>query len=68
MQYIQDIKINIVDSREDNKTSFLYVKGDDFECRVPIIKAKINDLCYIMKLVGTDCHINLDTKGCEAAK
>lgn len=58
------IDISIVDSRDDAKVCFIVV--DD--CRVSILKTKLNDLCYIMKVVGDICHIQLDTKGCEDTK
>ena len=57
------IDIKIVDSRDDNKISFLYIEN----CKVPILKTKLNNICYIMKLVGNICHIELDVSECEKA-
>lgn len=55
------VTINIVDSRDDNKLAYIVVDG----CKVPIFKVKLNDLCYVMKLVDNVCHIELDYKECE---
>ena len=62
--YTTPVDINIVDSRDDSKLTYLVVS----ECKVPILKVKLNDLCYIMKLVNETCHIELDEKGCKDLK
>lgn len=50
----------IVDSRDDSRITYI-IFGD---CKAPILKAKIKDMCYIMKIVGNVCHLELDSKEC----
>ncbi len=61
MQTTQATNMAIVDSRDDSKVSFIII-GD---CKVPFTKAKVNDMCYILKIVGNVCHLELDTPECE---
>lgn len=51
----------IIDSRDDAKITFIMF-GD---CKAPVLKAKIKDMCYILKIVGNICHLELDTPECE---
>lgn len=60
---MQDINISILDSQDDAKMVYIVAN----ECKVKILKVKLNNLCYIMKVLGDVCHIEFDTKGCEKA-
>lgn len=51
----------IIDSRDDSRIAYI-ISGD---CKAPILKAKIKDMCYILKVVGNVCHMELDTPECE---
>jgi hypothetical protein len=62
---IAPVTIEIIDSRDDNKLTYILVNNS---CKVPILKTKLNDLCYIMRVVGNTCHIELDTTECEETK
>jgi hypothetical protein len=58
------IDINIVDSRDDSKLTYLIVN----DCKVSVLKVKLNDICYVMKLVNSTCHIELDNQDCRKAQ
>ncbi len=58
------IDISVFDSRDDSKLVYVVV-GD---CKAPILKVKLNDLCYVLKIVNNVCHLELDTKDCEKIK
>lgn len=57
------INLEIVDSRDDSKMTYVILDS----CQVKVAKVKLNDLCYIMRLINNECHVDLDVKGCEAA-
>lgn len=55
------INISIIDSRDDVKLTYVVVN----DCKVPVLKTKINDACYVLMLVNDVCHIKLDmTEDC----
>lgn len=56
-----DINIQVIDSRDDSR--YTYFMAND--CHFKALKARIDDLCYIMRIVENECHITLDVKGCE---
>jgi len=60
----QTLDIQIIDSVDDNRVTFVIVNG----CKVAILKAKIKDMCYVLKLVGNICHVDIDTNDCEVTK
>jgi hypothetical protein len=60
----QDIKIDIIDSRDDSAVCYLVVN----DCKAKVMKARLGDMCYILRIVNDVCHINLDTTGCEELK
>ncbi len=53
--------INIIDSQDDVKLAYIEIAN----CKVPVVKAKLGDMCYILKIINNVCHIELDTKDCE---
>jgi hypothetical protein len=59
-----DINIQVIDSRDDSR--YTYFVADD--CHFKALKAKIGDLCYIMRIVENECHIKLDVANCEEKK
>lgn len=59
MQPINDFQI--IDSRDDSRIAFI----EFGTCKAPVLKTRINDMCYILKIVGDVCHLELDTPECE---
>lgn len=49
--------IDVIDSRDDNRYTFVVVD----KCKAPILKTKVNDICYILRVVNDVCHIQLDS-------
>lgn len=57
--------MSVIDSPVDNKYSFIEI--DD--CYAPVLKSKLNDWCYILKIVNSYCDMKLDTtKECGGKK
>lgn len=61
---VQDIDVKVVDSRDDSR--YTYFMADD--CKFMALKSKLNDMCYIMRIVDNVCHLKLDVKGCKDVK
>lgn len=59
----QPIDFSILDSKDD--PAVVYIVAND--CKVKILKSKLNNICYVMKVVGDVCRISFDTKDCEEA-
>jgi hypothetical protein len=57
-------EISIQDSVDDSRASFITV--DD--CKIRVMKVKLKDTCYIMKIVDNICHLDIDLKDCESAR
>ncbi len=57
----QTTDVIIVDSKDDPRYVFVIVD----QCRVPVIKVKLKDTCYVLRLVGNACHLDLDLSDCE---
>ncbi len=47
--------IQVIDSRDNDKIVFVIVD----KCVVPVLKAKINDIEYIIQIVDEKCHLRL---------
>lgn len=58
---IQATDVIIVDSRDDNRYVYVVIN----QCKVPVMKVKLKDTCYVMRLIGNKCHLNLDLTDCE---
>lgn len=52
----------IVDSRDDSRYVYVIVEP---ACKVPVLKVKLNDECYVMTLIDNKCHLNLDLSDCK---
>lgn len=61
---VSDINVQVLDSRDDSR--YTYFMADN--CKFMALKSKLNDLCYIMRIVDNVCHIQLDIKGCKELK
>ncbi len=50
----------------DSKTNpnLRWVLIDD--CKVPIMKDKMSDICYVVKKVNNTCHLHLTFEDCHA--
>lgn len=59
-----DINVEVLDSRDDSRYTYFLIDN----CKFMALKSKLNDECYIMHIVGKECHIQLDTKGCGVNK
>jgi len=54
-------EISIFDSKVDPKLSWVLVE----DCLVPVLKAKMQDICYVLKKVDSTCNLKLDMKDCQ---
>lgn len=55
------INVEIFDSRDDSKIAYVLVN----DCKVRVKKAKIGDFCYVLKLIGNTCHLDIDLTDCD---
>ncbi len=62
--HAEPIDISILDSKDD--PAVVYVIAND--CKVKVIKSKLENICYLMKIISDTCHIDFDLKGCERAE
>lgn len=53
--------LKFLDSRDDSKMAYILVNN----CKVPVVKAKIGDFCYVLKLIGDKCHVSIDMQDCD---
>lgn len=60
--YLTAPNVEFIDSRDDNRYTYVIVQN----CTAPILKTKLNDMCYIMKIVNNECHVQFETtKECQ---
>lgn len=52
--------VEIIDSRDDAKITYVVVG----QCKTPVLKARINQTCYILRLIDDVCHIDLGVDEC----
>lgn len=57
----QQTDVIVVDSRDNPAIVFVIVD----QCKVPVMKVKMHNTCYVMKLVSDVCHLELDLTDCE---
>lgn len=58
---LYDTNLSIVDSRDDSKYVFIVIDG----CKTPVLKIKLKDQCYVLRLVDKNCHLELDLSDCH---